>query len=116
MKNTSVRMRLLFWNIAVLALVLFGFLIIAHLLIRTYMLNALDQRLVEMAKRQQHFYTLMKHNPPPEPPLPPPDPAGSRSMNERFQRMMRIYDLQGKQLHSNWENRNSEQIEYPSLG
>ena len=113
MKNTSVRMRLLFWNIAVLALVLFGFLIIAHLLIRTYMLNALDQRLVEMAKRQQHFYTLMKHNPPPEPPLPPPDPAGSRSMNERFQRMMRIYDLQGKQLHSNWENRNSEQIEYP---
>lgn len=113
MKSTSVRMRLLIWNIAVLALVLFGFLLIAHLLIRTYMLNAMDQRLAEMANRQQHFYTAIQHNPPPEPPPPLPDPAESRSMNERFQRMMRIYDLQGKQIRGNREINNKEQVEYP---
>ena len=113
MKTTSVRMRLLLWNIVVLALVLFGFILIAHLLIRTYTLSSLDRRLEEMGRRQQQIFTRWHDSRPQQFPPLPPEPERSGQNGGRFQRMMRVYDLQGNALLPPWNPGATELTEEP---
>lgn len=92
MKITSVRFRLLIWNIGLLTLVLVGFLLIVHTTVRTYAVSAIDQRLKSIADHtalisMRHFGT-----PHPQPPHrdEPRRPDGSRR-----ERMVRIIDING---------------------
>lgn len=89
MKVTSVRLRLMVWNIGVLTLVLLGFLIAAHLLIRTYMLNTVDQRLRGIAGRHA---AMLSHIPkgPLHPPGPPPPPHPMHEVR------IRVFDQSGR--------------------
>jgi heavy metal sensor kinase len=89
-KLTSVRLRFTLWNIGLLALVLFGFLTVADLAIRKYLLAALDHRLQGMAERQEYFF---QHPRPDGLALRPRDPLRSS-----FRRLSRLYDMQGNSL------------------
>jgi heavy metal sensor kinase len=98
MRVTSVRARLLLWNIGILALVLFGFLFIAHVAIRTYLLSSLDQRLTGLADRSAHFLTRVNPNFRP-PPLPSDGEAPAALNRNRAHRMpVRLFDRQGRHI------------------
>ncbi|HEY3379690.1 MAG TPA: ATP-binding protein [Armatimonadota bacterium] len=98
MKMTSVRFRLTLWNISVLAIVLFAFLLIAHVVVRSYLLSAIDHRLASTVERQNDFFAHFRAFPrPPAPQGPPPENRGWFGRN-RAQRMIHLYDLEGREL------------------
>ena len=97
MRVTSVRARLLLWNIGLLAAILFGFLLATHFAVRGYLLNSIDHRLEGMSHWQARYYERLddqEHRPPPPPPR---SRSGERERRmSRFMRMVRYYDLNGK--------------------
>lgn len=93
MKITSVRFRLLLWNIGILAVALLGFHYLSQLTIRTLLIRGMDRRAGEMAARALSFYANPPENAPPVPKNVPPPPEDKRRP-EPF----RAFDLQGKVL------------------
>ncbi len=90
MKITSVRSRLTLWNIGIFALVLSGFLLIAHFTVHSFLLADLDHGLDDMANRQVRMLTraMDSHRQ-----IPPPDPRRRRPV-----RLVRLFDLSGHTL------------------
>jgi len=95
MNTSSVRFRLLLWNIGVLAIALIGFQLLAHFVIRTSLQANLDKRLNDMAEGPISFFS--ESNMPPPPP-PPHTHAGTHPFRDeaKRRRMIRAFDLQGK--------------------
>jgi len=99
MKITSVRARLLLWNIGLLAAILFAFLLATHFAVRGYLLRSVDRRLEGMSMFQVRMMERLDDpNHPPAPPPPPRQDDRDHRRNARFQRMIRFYDLHGQPL------------------
>lgn len=80
MRLGSVRLRLLVWNIVVLAVVLSGFLLTTHFAVRSYLLAGVDSRLKAMAERVAMGEMMLARGPLIAPPPggnagPPPTPG-----------------------------------------
>lgn len=97
MKTSSVRFRLLLWNIGVLAVALLGSQLLVHFIIRTSMQSNIDKRLDGMSEGMMQFYTAGDADVPPPPPRPRKNEQHFRD-GEKMRRMMRAFDLQGKAL------------------
>ena len=103
MRLSSVRLRLLVWNIVVLAVVLSGFLLATHFAVRSYLLAGVDTRLKAMAERVARGEMMFALGPslaPPPPcnagPLPPgPQP---RYMENR----VKAFDTRCQPLDRPW--------------
>jgi len=97
MKVTSVRFRLLLWNIGLLTAILFGFLLATHFAVRGYLLTSIDRRLEGMGRWQvrvvEHFDDN-EHRPPPATRLGDRERRGMA----RMLRMMRYFDLNGQPI------------------
>ncbi|HEX2948792.1 MAG TPA: ATP-binding protein [Armatimonadota bacterium] len=110
MKLNSVRLRLLVWNISVLAIVLFAFLLCAHILIRARLISSLDHRLSGAAGREAFFVANADKFPPPPPPLRRGHDnhflQSMRQNKERFQRGVRYFNMKAEPLfqHKNTED------------
>ncbi|MHB9133027.1 MAG: ATP-binding protein [Armatimonadota bacterium] len=96
MKITSVRLRLMMWNISILVVVLFGFLFAAHAVIRGSMLSSLDSRLKTMGERQARLMSRIDRDRPA-----PPEGIRRWRGNSRFPRMTRLFDRAGHPILSN---------------
>ncbi|MHB0937696.1 MAG: sensor histidine kinase [Armatimonadota bacterium] len=105
MKITSVRVRLLLWNIAILALALLGAQLLIHVVIRTSLQANLDERLQRMVEGPRHFFST--NDPLQQEPRsnertaspPPPSRNDGRGRDDwRRQRMMRVYGMDGAPL------------------
>lgn len=98
MKITSVRARLLLWNIGLLAAILFAFLLTTHFAVRGYLLSSIDHRLEGMSIWQVRMMERLDDRDHPPPPPPPQSRQDERRRGSRFQRMVRFYDLHGQPL------------------
>jgi len=110
MKVTSVRARLLMWNIGILTAILFAFLLATHFAVRGYLLTSIDRRLEGMSRGMNRVLDHIDERRPPMPqsqPPPPPRQTDDRERNasdreragaDRLQRRMRFFDLQGKAI------------------
>lgn len=97
MRVTSVRARLLLWNIGLLATILFGFLLVTHFAVRGYLLNSIDRRLEGMSHWQARYYERRDDGQRSPSPSPPRSGERERRMS-RFMRMVRYYDLNGNPI------------------
>lgn len=88
---SSVRFRLTLWNIGILALVLFGFLLIVHVSVRSYLLSATDHRLRGMTQRSA---SILTHGQPPS----APSDGFPRFLGSQRERLVRRFDLDGKHV------------------
>jgi len=103
MKLSSVRLRLLLWNIGILLVALLGSQLLMHFIIRTSMQADMDRRLNNMSEGPMHFLSEADTD---RPPPPPREPAkkGKKHRNHRppeenrRMRMFRAFDLQGKNM------------------
>lgn len=91
MKLTTVRARLTLGNTVILALVLFGFLLVVHISVRSFLYTMMDRGLQGMANRA----ASMMANPPPEGRMQPPPPPRGEGRRER---MEHFYDLAGNSI------------------
>jgi heavy metal sensor kinase len=97
MKVTSVRARLLLWNIGILTAILFGFLLATHFAVRGYLLTSIDRRLEGMGRWQVRMFEHLDDENRPPPPPPRGDDRERRGAN-RILRMMRYFDLDGQSI------------------
>jgi len=97
MRITSVRARLLLWNIGMLTAILFVFLLATLLVVRGYLLTSIDRRLVGMSRWQTRIVEHIDDGERRLPPPPPPDNRERRGLT-RMLRMMRYFDLHGKAI------------------
>jgi signal transduction histidine kinase len=95
MKTTSVRFRLLIWNIGLLTLVLFGFLLVTHTFVRGYLLSSIDARLKSVAERTADMAIRFKSSGG-QMPLPSGSPRPPRFGGSHRERMVHLYNPQGK--------------------
>ncbi|MHB9110268.1 MAG: sensor histidine kinase [Armatimonadota bacterium] len=98
MKITSIRARLLLWNIGLLAAILFGFLLATHFAVRGYLLSSIDGRLEGMSRWQARIFERIDDNDRPPPPPPPRPDDHERRRGSRFQRTVRFFDMNGEAL------------------
>ena len=99
MSGTSVRLRITLWNIIILVLVLFGFLVVVHLSVRSYAAfehGSASSRSWERAALASHH---SGH---------PRRPNGQRSRFGRGGRIVRFYDRNGRLVSSFGETENSQ--------
>jgi signal transduction histidine kinase len=103
MKISSVRARLLLWNIAILAAALLGSQLIIHVVIRASLQANMDERMQRMVEGPLHFFAEVRAVPrngnstmSPPPPMPRNDTRGRN--DGRWRRMIRAFGVDGKPI------------------
>ena len=94
MKFSSMRFRLLLWNIGILAIALLSFLLLAHITIRARLQADMDKRLTGISEGMVHFYARDDVDTSREPPRLNRPPRG----RSRTPRMVRAFDRLGHPL------------------
>ncbi|MCE5313778.1 MAG: ATP-binding protein [Armatimonadota bacterium] len=87
---SSVRFRLTLWNIGVLAMVLFVFLAVVHVSVRSYLLSEIDRRLTGMAEQYVEMISDTRSG------KIPPGPPMDKRHKRHFPVTLRQYDLKGR--------------------
>lgn len=111
MRISSVKFKLTVTNIGILTLVLFGFLAIVHFSVRGFLIAGIDRRLHDIGDRSARMFSEWDRERQPDRRPPPPD-GRRRGGNGARERMVRLFDMQGRAILPSGE---MDRIQEPPL-